>query len=159
MNKRLIIVSAGLWAQYTTWRNGCSLSDYDLEALMDWLHFRLYSMDDSPAVKLIPNIIACRNRCCYLLVVTVNWDSIVLSLSYWSGSTNKLQNQLAQGLFESSKLTSQSNEKMYITTVCDGLSLRLRNYKSKNAQLEELLVAQKDLNISYEASTTLAKIQ
>ncbi|KAI3796227.1 hypothetical protein L1987_38893 [Smallanthus sonchifolius] len=39
--------------------------------------------DDSPTVKLIPNIMSCRNRCCYLLVVNVNGDSIVLSLSYW----------------------------------------------------------------------------
>ncbi|MCH95735.1 golgin candidate 1-like, partial [Trifolium medium] len=36
--------------------------------------------------------------------------------------------------------------------VCAGLSSRLQEYKSENAQLEELLTAERELSKSYEAS-------
>ncbi|KAJ9548820.1 hypothetical protein OSB04_021363, partial [Centaurea solstitialis] len=56
----------------------------------------------------------------------------------------------AQGLLESSKTTGQSKEAR-LARVCAGLSSRLQEYKSENAQLEELLVAERDLSKSYEA--------
>lgn len=68
-----------------------------------------------------------------------------------SGSSKKIQDQLeeAQGLLESSKTTGQSKEAR-LARVCAGLSSRLQEYKSENAQLEELLVAERDLSKSYE---------
>ncbi|GJX51231.1 golgin candidate 1 isoform X2, partial [Tanacetum coccineum] len=68
------------------------------------------------------------------------------------GSMNIVQDQLdeAQGLLESSKTTGQSKEAR-LARVCAGLSSRLQEYKSENAQLEELLVAERDLSKSYEA--------
>lgn len=68
------------------------------------------------------------------------------------GSTKKVQDQLdeAQGLLESTKTTGQSKEAR-LARVCAGLSSRLQEYKSENAQLEELLVAERDLSKSYEA--------
>lgn len=68
------------------------------------------------------------------------------------GSMNIIQDQLdeAQGLLESSKTTGQSKEAR-LARVCAGLSSRLQEYKSENAQLEELLVAERDLSKSYEA--------
>ncbi|KAI3514743.1 hypothetical protein L1887_13408 [Cichorium endivia] len=69
-----------------------------------------------------------------------------------SGPPKKVQDQLeeAQGLLESSKITGQSKEAR-LARVCAGLSSRLQEYKSENAQLEELLVAERDLSKSYEA--------
>ncbi|KAL4572262.1 hypothetical protein LXL04_019032 [Taraxacum kok-saghyz] len=69
-----------------------------------------------------------------------------------TGPTKKVQDQLeeAQGLLESSKTTGQSKEAR-LARVCAGLSSRLQEYKSENAQLEELLVAERDLSKSYEA--------
>ncbi|KAI3771437.1 hypothetical protein L6452_02601 [Arctium lappa] len=66
--------------------------------------------------------------------------------------SKKVQDQLdeAQGLLESSKTTGQSKEAR-LARVCAGLSSRLQEYKSENAQLEELLVAERDLSKSYEA--------
>ncbi|KAI3801982.1 hypothetical protein L1987_30102 [Smallanthus sonchifolius] len=68
------------------------------------------------------------------------------------GSTKKVEDQLdeAQGLLESSKTTGQSKEAR-LARVCAGLSSRLQEYKSENAQLEELLVAERELSKSYEA--------
>ncbi|KAI3810839.1 hypothetical protein L1987_20462 [Smallanthus sonchifolius] len=74
------------------------------------------------------------------------------------GSTKKVEDQLdeAQGLLESSKTTGQSKEArlehgvlfLYeYVCVCAGLSSRLQEYKSENAQLEELLVAEEKVNI------------
>nr|XP_043619832.1 golgin candidate 1 [Erigeron canadensis] len=67
-------------------------------------------------------------------------------------STKKVQDQLdeAQGLLQSTKTTGQSKEAR-LARVCAGLSSRLQEYKSENAQLEELLVAERDLSKSYEA--------
>lgn len=66
--------------------------------------------------------------------------------------SKKVQDQLdeAQGLLESAKTTGQSKEAR-LARVCAGLSSRLQEYKSENAQLEELLVAERDLSKSYEA--------
>ncbi|KAK9055022.1 hypothetical protein SSX86_026102 [Deinandra increscens subsp. villosa] len=68
------------------------------------------------------------------------------------GPVKKVQEQLdeAQGLLESSKTTGQSKEAR-LARVCAGLSSRLQEYKSENAQLEELLVAERELSKSYEA--------
>ncbi|KAK1434728.1 hypothetical protein QVD17_00478 [Tagetes erecta] len=67
-------------------------------------------------------------------------------------STKKVQDQLdeAKGLLESSKTTGQSKEAR-LARVCAGLSSRLQEYKLENAQLEELLVAERELSKSYEA--------
>ncbi|XP_076885545.1 golgin candidate 1-like isoform X1 [Bidens hawaiensis] len=69
-----------------------------------------------------------------------------------SGSAKKIQDQLdeAKGLLESSKTTGQSKEAR-LARVCAGLQSRLQEYKSENAQLEELLVAERELSKSYEA--------
>ncbi|XP_071696751.1 golgin candidate 1 isoform X2 [Rutidosis leptorrhynchoides] len=68
------------------------------------------------------------------------------------GSTKKVQDQLdeAQGLLQSSKTTGQSKEAR-LARVCAGLSSRLQEYKSENSQLEELLVAERELSKSYGA--------
>ncbi|KAI3694775.1 hypothetical protein L1987_77755 [Smallanthus sonchifolius] len=73
------------------------------------------------------------------------------------GSLKKVQDQPvedqlneAKGLLESSKTTGQSKEAR-LARVCAGLSSRLQEYKSENAQLEELLVAERELSKSYEA--------
>ncbi|KAM0938300.1 putative Golgin subfamily A member 5 protein [Dioscorea sansibarensis] len=66
-------------------------------------------------------------------------------------STMKIQEQLdeAQGLLQSTKSTGQSKEAR-LARVCAGLSSRLQEYKAENAQLEELLVAERELCNSYE---------
>lgn len=68
-------------------------------------------------------------------------------------SPRKVQDQLeeAQGLLKTTKSTGQSKEAR-LARVCAGLSSRLQEYKSENAQLEELLVAERELSKSYEAS-------
>ncbi|ESR64510.1 hypothetical protein CICLE_v10007632mg [Citrus x clementina] len=64
----------------------------------------------------------------------------------------KEQDQLdeAQGLLKTTISTGQSKEAR-LARVCAGLSSRLQEYKSENAQLEELLVAERELSRSYEA--------
>ncbi|KAL0333855.1 UNVERIFIED_CONTAM: Golgin candidate 1 [Sesamum angustifolium] len=65
-------------------------------------------------------------------------------------SAVKVQEQLdeAQGLLKSAISTGQSKEAR-LARVCAGLSTRLQEYKSENAQLEELLVAERELTKSY----------
>uniref|UniRef100_A0A5B7BCX6 Putative golgin candidate 1 n=1 Tax=Davidia involucrata TaxID=16924 RepID=A0A5B7BCX6_DAVIN len=67
-------------------------------------------------------------------------------------SPMKVQEQLdeAQGLLKTAISTGQSKEAR-LARVCAGLSSRLQEYKSENAQLEELLVAERELSKSYEA--------
>lgn len=67
-------------------------------------------------------------------------------------SPTKEQDQLdeAQGLLKTTISTGQSKEAR-LARVCAGLSSRLQEYKSENAQLEELLVAERELSRSYEA--------
>lgn len=64
----------------------------------------------------------------------------------------KVQDQLeeAQGLLKTTISTGQSKEAR-LARVCAGLSSRLQEYKSENAQLEELLVAERELSRSFEA--------
>lgn len=64
----------------------------------------------------------------------------------------KIQDQLdeAQGLLKSANSSGQSKEAR-LARVCAGLSTRLQEYKSENAQLEELLVAERERSTSYEA--------
>ncbi|CAO2822918.1 unnamed protein product [Amaranthus hypochondriacus] len=66
-------------------------------------------------------------------------------------SSNKVQEQLeeAQGLLKSTNYTGQSKEAR-LARVCAGLSSRLQEYKSENAQLEELLTAERELSKSFE---------
>ncbi|XP_052182290.1 golgin candidate 1 isoform X2 [Diospyros lotus] len=66
-------------------------------------------------------------------------------------SPRKVQDQLdeAQGLLKTAISTGQSKEAR-LARVCAGLSSRLQEYKSENAQLEELLVAERELSKSYE---------
>ncbi|XP_030952376.1 golgin candidate 1 isoform X1 [Quercus lobata] len=68
------------------------------------------------------------------------------------GSPMKVQDPLdeAQGLLKTTVSTGQSKEAR-LARVCAGLSSRLQEYKSENAQLEELLVAERELSKSYEA--------
>ncbi|KAK9275050.1 hypothetical protein L1049_022308 [Liquidambar formosana] len=68
-------------------------------------------------------------------------------------SPMKVQEQLeeAQGLLKSAISTGQSKEAR-LARVCAGLSSRLQEYKSENAQLEELLIGERELSKSYEAS-------
>lgn len=63
----------------------------------------------------------------------------------------KMQDQLdeAQGLLKSAISTGQSKEAR-LARVCAGLSSRLQEYKSENSQLEELLMAERELSKSYE---------
>ncbi|CAD6229855.1 unnamed protein product [Miscanthus lutarioriparius] len=63
----------------------------------------------------------------------------------------KEQDQLdeAQGLLKSAVKTGQSKEAR-LARVCAGLSSRLQEYKSENAQLEELLVQEREKSTSYE---------
>ncbi|KAL6958110.1 hypothetical protein U1Q18_050882, partial [Sarracenia purpurea var. burkii] len=63
----------------------------------------------------------------------------------------KVQEQLdeAQGLLKTAISTGQSKEAR-LARVCAGLSSRLQDYKSENAQLEELLIAERELSKSYE---------
>ncbi|KAI9192596.1 hypothetical protein LWI28_025261 [Acer negundo] len=56
----------------------------------------------------------------------------------------------AQGLLKTAISTGPSKEAR-LARVCAGLSSRLQEYKSENAQLEELLVAERELSKSYEA--------
>lgn len=67
-------------------------------------------------------------------------------------SSIKEQEQLeeAQGLLTNSTSTGQSKEAR-LARVCAGLSSRLQEYKAENAQLEELLVAERELSKSCEA--------
>ncbi|KAF2285227.1 hypothetical protein GH714_039053 [Hevea brasiliensis] len=67
-------------------------------------------------------------------------------------SLMKIQDQLdeAQGLLKTAISTGQSKEAR-LARVCAGLSTRLQEYKSENAQLEELLIAERELSRSYEA--------
>ncbi|XP_039018109.1 golgin candidate 1-like isoform X1 [Hibiscus syriacus] len=70
-----------------------------------------------------------------------------------SGTPSKMvQDQLdeAQGLLKTTNSTGQSKEAR-LARVCAGLSSRLQEYKSENAQLEELLIAERELSKSYEA--------
>ncbi|TYJ24578.1 hypothetical protein E1A91_A08G270300v1 [Gossypium mustelinum] len=63
-----------------------------------------------------------------------------------------VQDQLdeAQGLLKTTNSTGQSKEAR-LARVCAGLSSRLQEYKSENAQLEELLIAERELSRSFEA--------
>ncbi|XP_047337884.1 golgin candidate 1 [Impatiens glandulifera] len=63
----------------------------------------------------------------------------------------KVEEQLdeAQGLLNTAVSTGQSKEAR-LARVCAGLSTRLQEYKSENAQLEELLMAERELSKSYE---------
>ncbi|XP_038700471.1 golgin candidate 1 isoform X1 [Tripterygium wilfordii] len=67
------------------------------------------------------------------------------------GSPTKVQDQLeeAQGLLKTAVVTGQSKEAR-LARACAGLSSRLQEYKSENAQLEELLAAERELSKSYE---------
>ncbi|XP_021741420.1 golgin candidate 1-like isoform X2 [Chenopodium quinoa] len=67
-------------------------------------------------------------------------------------SSNKVQEQLeeAQGLLKSTNTTGQSKEAR-LARVCAGLSSRLQEYKSENAQLEELLTSERELSKSSES--------
>lgn len=56
----------------------------------------------------------------------------------------------AQGLLKTAVSSGHSKEAR-LAKVCAGLSSRLQEYKSENAQLEELLVAERELSSSYEA--------
>ncbi|KAK8503077.1 hypothetical protein V6N12_067468 [Hibiscus sabdariffa] len=62
-----------------------------------------------------------------------------------------VQDQLeeAQGLLKTANSTGQSKEAR-LARVCAGLSSRLQEYKSENAQLEELLIAERELSKSFE---------
>lgn len=64
----------------------------------------------------------------------------------------KIQDQLdeAQGLLKTAVSTGQSKEAR-LARVCAGLSSRLQEYKSENTQLEELLVAERELSSLYQA--------
>nr|XP_025647680.1 golgin candidate 1 [Arachis hypogaea] len=68
-------------------------------------------------------------------------------------SPQKVQDQLeeAQGLLKTTKSTGGSKEAR-LAWVCAGLSTRLQEYKSENAQLEELLTVERELSKSYEAN-------
>ncbi|TYK10741.1 golgin candidate 1 isoform X1 [Cucumis melo var. makuwa] len=67
-------------------------------------------------------------------------------------SSIKVQDQLeeAQMLLKTSNSTGQSKEARLVK-VCAGLSSRLQEFKSENAQLEELLIAERELSRSYDA--------
>ncbi|PSS15567.1 Golgin candidate like [Actinidia chinensis var. chinensis] len=67
-------------------------------------------------------------------------------------SSVKIEYQLdeAQGLLKTSISTGQSKEAR-LARVCAGLQSRLQEYKSENAQLEELLIAERELSKSAEA--------
>ncbi|XP_016511666.2 golgin candidate 1-like [Nicotiana tabacum] len=67
-------------------------------------------------------------------------------------SSNEPSEQLdePQGLLKNATSTGQSKEAR-LAPVCAGLSSHLQEYKSENAQLEELLVAERELSKSYEA--------
>ncbi|CAI0543491.1 unnamed protein product [Linum tenue] len=69
-----------------------------------------------------------------------------------AASPRKIQEQLeeAQGLLKTANSTGQSKEAR-LARVCAGLSTRLQEYKSENAQLEELLIAERELSKSCEA--------
>ncbi|XP_068343413.1 golgin candidate 1-like isoform X2 [Pyrus communis] len=56
----------------------------------------------------------------------------------------------AQGLLKTAVSTGQSKEAR-LARVCAGLSSRLQEYKFENAQLEELLMSERELSKSYEA--------
>ncbi|CAL1359764.1 unnamed protein product [Linum trigynum] len=69
-----------------------------------------------------------------------------------AASPRKIQEQLeeAQGLLKTANSTGHSKEAR-LARVCAGLSNRLQEYKSENAQLEELLIAERELSKSCEA--------
>ncbi|XP_070033188.1 golgin candidate 1 isoform X1 [Nicotiana tomentosiformis] len=83
---------------------------------------------------------------------TVNPEEKKLPEHNTVNSSTKVQEQLdeAQGLLKNATSTGQSKEAR-LARVCAGLSSRLQEYKSENAQLEELLVAERELSKSYEA--------
>ncbi|KAH9618985.1 hypothetical protein KSS87_010887 [Heliosperma pusillum] len=64
-----------------------------------------------------------------------------------NSNLNKVEEQLdeAQGLLKSTSSTGQSKEAR-LARVCAGLSSRLQEYKFENAQLEELLTAERELS-------------
>ncbi|KAA8534919.1 hypothetical protein F0562_029865 [Nyssa sinensis] len=64
----------------------------------------------------------------------------------------KVEDQLdeAQRLLKTAITTGPTKEAR-LSRVCAGLSSRLQEYKSENAQLEELLVSERELSKSYEA--------
>ncbi|XP_074280920.1 golgin candidate 1 isoform X2 [Silene latifolia] len=68
-----------------------------------------------------------------------------------NSNLNIVEEQLdeAQGLLKSTSSTGQSKEAR-LARVCAGLSSRLQEYKSENAQLEELLTAERELSKSCE---------
>ncbi|KAH0460629.1 hypothetical protein IEQ34_011292 [Dendrobium chrysotoxum] len=79
-----------------------------------------------------------------------------------SSALMKVQDQIdeAQGLLKTAvssghskeaRLAKETNIQSTDQQVCAGLSSRLQEYKSENAQLEELLVAERELSSSYEA--------
>lgn len=69
-----------------------------------------------------------------------------------TATSSKVEDQLdeAQGLLKNTSSTGQSKEAR-LARVCAGLSSRLQEYKSENAQLEELLLVERELSKSYEA--------
>ncbi|KAL4194175.1 hypothetical protein AMTRI_Chr05g67340 [Amborella trichopoda] len=79
----------------------------------------------------------------------------VLSVSQVHDNTPfvaRVQDQLdeAQGLLKIAVSTGQSKEAR-LARVCAGLSSRLQEYKSENAQLEELLIAEREQKTAFEA--------
>ncbi|KAK4344283.1 hypothetical protein RND71_037377 [Anisodus tanguticus] len=83
---------------------------------------------------------------------TVNLGEKKLPERKTVNSSMKEHEQLeeAQGLLKNATSTGQSKEAR-LARVCAGLSSRLQEYKSENAQLEELLVAERELSKSCEA--------
>ncbi|KAL3352836.1 hypothetical protein AABB24_020697 [Solanum stoloniferum] len=67
-----------------------------------------------------------------------------------SSMNEQEQLEEAQGLLKNATSTGQSKEAR-LARVCAGLSSRLQEYKSENAQLEELLVAERELSKSCDA--------
>ncbi|PWZ12014.1 Golgin-84 [Zea mays] len=65
-------------------------------------------------------------------------------------NASELPNTEAQGLLKSAVKTGQSKEAR-LARVCAGLSSRLQEYKSENAQLEELLVQEREKSTLHEA--------
>ncbi|KAL4302750.1 hypothetical protein GQ457_10G016980 [Hibiscus cannabinus] len=64
--------------------------------------------------------------------------------------TEQEKSEHAQGLLKTTNSTGQSKDAR-LAWVCAGLSSRLQEYKSENAQLEELLIVERELSKSYEA--------
>ncbi|XP_061366231.1 golgin candidate 1 isoform X2 [Gastrolobium bilobum] len=119
--------------------------DLDANQIMD------QEKSESVATDIVPNGDA------ILKDSDVKVESIVTRKSQEDHKTDispkKVEDQLdeAQGLLKTTKSTGQSKEAR-LARVCAGLSSRLQEYKSENAQLEELLTAERELIKSYEAS-------